>query len=216
MKYKNRKNTFFILLLSLLLFTVGCRKKDDSLSGNWFGTLTIEISHQHEEYQEWEEIIEHEGEPDEVIVHQEHITWSFFDRVAIEFQFSVNEPLYEARVNGKGSGRQEAQFAPPGQCRLSGVETPGFEVSVLGTMDSSTFDLQVVPDVFPIISIGQVCEHVRVTLPVYSAALVQVISNIRQSIPAQSGMTVGGSGTVGLGSGYAPMAYIYFLTLEQR
>ena len=215
MKYRNRKKIFLILLLSLVFMMAGCRKTDEDLTGNWQGVLTIELSHQYEEYQEWEEVIRRQGQPDEVIIHIEHVTWSFTDRVVMEFRFTLDEPLYQSQISGKGNGSQEVQFTGPSQCQVRVVEAPGFEFSVFGSVDSTTFDLQVVPDEIPVISIDQACQHVQVRLPAYSTALVQVFSNLRQNIPIQSGITIGGSGTVSLGSGYSPLAYIYNFTLNK-
>lgn len=212
------KHGFFVLVLSLLLLLPYCKKKEDTVSGNWRGTLTIEISHQHEEYQEWEEVIESqdEDEPDEIIVHTEHITWSLTDTVVITFGFSLSEPLYEAQINGEGNAVQDARFTPPTQCLITGVTAPGFPVKVFGSVDSTTFRMEVVPDSIPVISIGHMCENVFISVPTYGTALLDILSEIRIEVPSLDGVTAGGSGTVSPGGGYDPMAYIYNLTLNQN
>jgi len=212
------KHGFFILALSLLLLLPNCKKKEDTVSGNWHGTLTIEISHQHEEYQEWEEVIESGDEdiPDEIIVHTEHITWSLTDSITITFDFSLSEPLYEAQINGEGNAVQDAHFTPPTQCQITGVTAPGFGVKVFGSVDSTTFSLEVVPDSIPVIAIGHMCENVFISVPTYGTALLDVLSEIRVSVPSMDGVTFGGSGTVSPGGGYDPMAYIYNLTLTRN
>jgi hypothetical protein len=208
--------TLLVSLSVMLIILPGCKKKDDSISGNWQGTLTIEMSHQHEEYQVWEEVIQHEDAPDEVIEHIEHITWTFTDTVVIQFGFNIDSPLYEARLDGEGTAEQDAQFTPPQQCRVTSLNAPGFNVSVFGTVGTDTFTLGFVPDSIPVLSINLSCENVLLTSPTYAAALLGIISGIRTTIPAQNGVTSGGSGTISAGSGYSSMAYIYNLTLNQR
>ncbi|MCP5106059.1 MAG: hypothetical protein GY950_21925 [bacterium] len=207
-----------VFLLSVLLFLPGCKKKVDTVSGNWQGTLTISLSHQHEEYQEWEEIIESEDEdePDTVIVHTEHITWSFTDNIVIQFRFSLSPPLYEAQINGEGDAVQDAAFTPPTQCQMTDFDAPGFKVSAFGSVDSTTFSLRVVPESIPVISVSHQCQNVFIRVPAYGTALLQALSNIHFNLPAQDGVSAGGSGTVSPGGGYTPMAYIYNLTLNQR
>lgn len=203
--------------LSLLLVSMpGCKKKDDSISGNWQGTLTIELSHQHEEYQVWEEVIPHENAPDETIEHIEHITWTFTDTVTIEFAFNIDSPLYEARLDGSGTARQDAQFTPPPQCSVTALNAPGFNISVFGSIGTDTFTLGFVPDSIPVLDINLSCQHVLLTSPTYATALLGILSGIRTTVPAQNGVTSGGSGTISAGSGYSSMAYIYNLTLSQR
>lgn len=208
----------FVCLLCLLLVLPGCKKKEDTVEGNWKGKLTIEISHQHEEYQEWEEVIESEDkdEPDTIIIHVEHVTWSLTDTVVIDFSFYLTEPLYEARIDGKGTAVQQAQFTPPTQCGLTGFDAPGFNVSVFGSVDSTTFTFQVVADSIPVIDIGHICTNVFIRVPSYGTALLDVLSDIRFTVPGMDSVTAGGSGTVSPGGGYAPMPYIYNLTLDRN
>ncbi len=214
----NLKHGFFILALSLLLLLPYCKKKEDTVSGNWQGTLTLEISHQHEEYQEWEEVIESQDEdvPDEIIVHTEHVTWSLTDSIVITFGFSLTEPLYEAQINGQGNAVQDARFVPPTQCQITGVTAPGFAVKVFGSVDSTTFSLEVVPDAIPVIAVGHTCENVYISIPNYGTALLDAMSGIRIDVPSVDGVTTGGSGTVSPGGGYDPMAFIYNLTLTRN
>jgi hypothetical protein len=210
---------FIVLSISLSIMLVilpGCKKKDDSISGNWQGTLTTDLSHQHEEYQVWEEVIPHENAPDEVIEHVEHITWTFTNTITIEFAFNIDSPLYEARISGTGTARQNAQFTPPSQCGLTALNAPGFNVSVFGSIGTDTFTLGFVPDSIPVLNVSLTCQNVLLTSPTYATALLGIISGIRTTVPAQNGITSGGSGTISAGSGYSSMAYIYNLTLTQR
>lgn len=203
-------------LLIIALVSPGCKKKEDNLSGTWRGVLTIETAHQHEEYQQWVEvIIDDEGRRTE-IVHEEHIVWAFSGKAAIQFSFDINAPVYEARVDGEGDAEQSAAFTPTAQCQLTAVQASGFKVDVFGTVDGSVFNLQVVPRSIPVTNITQACQNVRIRVPAYGAALVDILSEIRPVLPYQSGVTTGGSGSVTPGSGFAPLAYIYNLTLTRQ
>lgn len=205
----------FVILIALLMVP-GCKKKEDNLSGSWSGVLTINLSHQHEEFQQWTEIIEHpDGTPEE-IVHEEHIVWSFSNTVTINFQFNIDTPVYEAQINGTGSAQQQAAFNATTQCHLTAFSAPDFKVSIYGSVDSSTFTIQVAPDSIPTVSINQQCANVHLRLPVYGSSLLDVLSEIHLTVPSESGISTGGSGTVSGGSGFTQVAYIYNLTLNKN
>ncbi len=205
-----------ILILCLVLFHTGCKKNEDTISGNWQGTLTIDLSHQHEEYQEWDEIIENPDGTRGVIEHLEHITWALTDRVVLNFSFSIDSPVYEAQLTGSGDAAQTVAYTSPGQCGLNSVNAPGFKVSVYGTIGSDTFTLRFVPDTVPVITVSQQCANVRLRLPVYGTVLLDVFSRLQVNLPAQGDVTLGGSGTQSAGSGFSVMAYIYNVTLTRR
>lgn len=204
------------VMIGLLTVSPGCKKKTDNISGNWRGTLTVELSHQHEEYQSWDEIIPHEDGPDEVIEHIEHVTWTFTDTIVIEFAFNVETPLYEAQIDGEGTARQEVHFTSPAQCGVTGIGAPDFNVKVFGTVGGDNFTFEIVPNAVPVIAIGTACQNIQVLLPDYAVAALSVLSNIRINVPSQSGITTGGSGAANPGGGFNSMAYIYNLTLNQQ
>ena len=228
MKHRNAENTGsaritkflkcfgFVILVSMLGVLPGCKKTQDTVSGSWRGTLTIDLAHQHEAYQNWTEEIINADETITRIEHSEHVTWSFTDTVVIEFQFDIQPPLYEARIEGQGTAKQTAQYISPTQCSVAGMNAPDFNISVFGVVNNTTFTFNVVPKTTPTFAVAQQCTNVEIQLPVYGTTLLGVISNISMTVPTIDGITSGGSGTVNPGSGYAPLAYVYNFTLNKN
>ncbi|MCP4219541.1 MAG: hypothetical protein GY765_33205 [bacterium] len=219
------KSTYFkhiglclALLLCLSLFFSGCKKEESNdIAGDWVGTLTVDLSHAHEAFQDWAEIITHADGTREEIIHMEHIQFNMTNKVEIEFRFNIVTPLYEARIEGSGDAKQQFQFSQPVQCQITGTSAPDFLLDVYGTVGSSTFALYFVPRSIPVTSVTHTCQNVYVPLPVYGNVLVDIIAAIQPNVPAQSGITAGGSDIVNAGGGFqTPLAFTYHLTLNKQ
>ncbi len=202
-------------LLAWLAFLPACRKSEDTVQGEWQGTLQLTLSHEHEEYIQWTEYGSDGAPP---IIHTEHVSWSFSDRIAIALQFSVDAAFLNSPVTGSGDATQDPAFIPTGDLRLASLTAPGFDVKLFGTIGTaSMFSLRVVPESLPALDVAVASDnpHIHVRVPEYGAYLLSVLNNIDLQIPALDGASIGGSGVQEVGDGGRPMAYIFTLRIAR-
>lgn len=215
---KNLKRVNIVFMVMLCFFVLSsCKKNEIKIDGNWQGELTIEMSHDHEEYQTWEERIVDALGNVEIIEHIELIIWEFTNTVVIKFGFDLETPIYNSQIEGNGTGVQSVLFSAPTQCSIVNSTDENFDISIFGSVQSTYFDLNIVPKVIPQMKIELECnKNVQVLLPDYKTYITGILSNIDLRVPIGDMMSTGGSGTINVSGSISPLTYIYSLKLNRN
>ena len=205
-----------VLIMVVMVFVSACTENEIQIDGNWQGEVIIEMSHDHEEYQTWDERIEDDEGNVEIVEHIEHIQWAFKNKLIIQFGFNLATPVYNSQIEGSGSAVQSVSFSTPTQCSLINATQNNFDVLVYGSVQSTAFDFNIVPKTIPNLKIEIGCNnHVQIVLPDYKTYITEILSNINLGIPIGDSVSTGGSGIVGVGGSTSPLTYIYTLKLNR-
>jgi hypothetical protein len=212
---RSRARMSLWFLLSFLLILPGCKKDEDTVKGNWKGTLVLTLTHDHEEYVQWTETSAGAAP----VLHVERVTWHFSDRIVMEFQFSADSSFLNTPINGSGTATQAPVFTPSSQLTLTALSGAGFNVNVYGTISSaSVFQMRVTPETNPGLTIRVASDnpYIQPAIPEYGAYVLSILSNIDLQVPALDGTSIGGSGIQEVGDGGSPLAYIYSMTVNRQ
>jgi len=216
LKNLNIKFRLALIVIIMISFSV-CKTDSLQIDGNWQGEIIIEMSHDHEEYQTWDERIEDSEGNVEIVEHIEHINWDFINKIILKFGFDLATPIFNSQIEGSGTGEQSVSFSAPNQCSFINATAENFNVSVFGSVQSTAFDLKIVPKTIPNIKIDIGCNNnVRVVLPDYKTCITDILSNLNLTIPIGDIVSTGGSGTIGIGGSISPLTYIYTLKLNRN
>lgn len=158
----------------------------------WYGTLTLTVN------QPWDDAT---------------LFTSFSDTMTIELFFNFD---VAGTVTGSGGGSHSARFGPGDECSLAGLNAPGFDITLAGTLDAEGVSLGLYSDNL-VVTGTFTCPEDDYSYSIPMGMLINAIlaQHVKLNFPLEVGATDSGSGSEDFGDD-KPMTYSYTFELKER